>query len=100
MGIVVQETCPQCKQSLYIPLDCAKVRCPHCHKADVINKRRKNPKKNSLHQKNEDKRYVFQTLNTQVKTCPKCGTKFSSSSVLTKGKLFCPHCNNPISLND
>lgn len=68
------------------------MRCPHCNDADIINQRKKN---HSTPQK-EKRRYVLPAMDTKVTTCPKCGTNFTSSSVLTKGKLFCPQCSNPI----
>ncbi len=96
MGIVVQEKCPKCKQGVFLAIDCPQMRCPHCNNADIINRRKKNRKKISPHKK-EKKRYVLGTLDVKINTCPKCGTKFSSSPVLTKGKLFCPQCSNPLS---
>lgn len=96
MGIVVREICSNCKQDVYMPVSCTQMRCPHCKKADIINSRRKN-RKNLPSEERDKKRYVFQSYDTKVTTCPKCGTNFTSSLSLKKGKIFCPTCHNPLS---
>jgi len=73
-------------------------RCPSCKKADIINSRREK-EKGALAEKHATlikKPHVFKSFKIKIATCPKCGTEFSCSSSLTKGKIFCPKCSNPI----
>ena len=98
MGVVIEEKCPNCKEIVYMPLNCPQMRCPNCKEADIINSRREQNKSLSAEKKEAFKKkpHLFKSFKVKVSTCPKCGTEFSCSSSLLKGKIFCPKCSNPI----
>lgn len=101
MGVVVEEKCPNCKETVYMPLHCPQMRCPNCKEADIINSRREK-EKDVLIEKNErlmKKPHVFKSFKTRIATCPKCGTEFSCSPSLSKGKIFCPKCSTSVSIS-
>tara|TARA_B100000315_G_scaffold244481_1_gene269102 strand:- start:1322 stop:1639 length:318 start_codon:yes stop_codon:yes gene_type:complete len=100
MGVVVEEKCPNCQETVYMPLHCHLMRCPSCKEADIINSRREK-EKGSLTEKSAllmKKPHVFKSHKTKNATCPKCGTEFSCSPALSKGKIFCPKCSTPMAL--
>lgn len=101
MGVVVQELCPNCSEPVYMPLHCPQMRCPHCKEADIINKRRKLDREVSFDKTEElrKKPHLFQSFKKKIATCPKCGTEFSCSQALSKGKIFCPKCATPVSVS-
>ncbi len=100
MGVVIEEKCPNCQETVYMPLRCPQMRCPNCKDADIINSRREKEKealteKNVTTMKNP---HLFKSFKIKIATCPKCGTEFSCSPSLSKGKIFCPKCSNPMVL--
>ena len=101
MGVVVEEKCPNCKETVYMPLQCPQMRCPNCKEVDIINRRRKSEKNLSAEKNGALKKspHLFKSYKIKAATCPKCGTEFSCSPALTKEKIFCPKCSNPMAIS-
>ncbi len=100
MGLVVEEKCSNCNEAVYMPVHCHLMRCPHCKEVDIINSRREKEKKISI-KKNEElmkKPHLLASYKIRTANCPKCGTEFSCSPALSKGKIFCPKCGNPMAV--
>lgn len=94
MGLVVNEVCPSCKETVFMPLHCPQMRCPKCKEVDIINTRRERSKKGKI--KISGKPHLFNSYGIKNVTCPKCRTEFSSTASLQKGKIFCPKCSNHV----
>lgn len=94
MGVVVEELCPNCKKPVYMPLHCPQMRCPNCKEADIINKRKQLNRESNLKRTEHlrKKPHLFHSFKIKNVSCPKCGTEFSCSQALSKGKIFCPKC--------
>ena len=98
MGVVVQEKCSNCNEVVHMPLHCPQMRCPNCKEAEIVNSQRKKSKKISSKRNEKLKKRPHLLISHGKKTapCPKCGTEFTCSPTLSKGKIFCPKCGNPM----